>query len=96
MLLHVPQPFATAGGEPLNILHTHWYNVVKPEGQKKCRCCLDGSKRAAPPPGFAHLFRHMLPALTNLAGNSSSASWQLMTCLSPMATLQMRINSPCL
>jgi hypothetical protein len=35
MLPHVPRPFATAGGEPPNILHTHWNNVVKPEGEEE-------------------------------------------------------------
>lgn len=35
-------------GTPPNILRMHWNNVVKPDGTRKCRCCLDGSKRAAP------------------------------------------------
>ena len=36
---------ATHGG---HILRMHWNNVVKADGSRKCRACLDGSKRAAP------------------------------------------------
>jgi hypothetical protein len=35
-------------GKPPNILRIHWQNVVKADGTRKCRSCMDGSKRAAP------------------------------------------------
>jgi len=38
----------TDEGKRPNILRMHWNNVVKPEGDRKCRSCMDGSKRAAP------------------------------------------------
>ena len=35
-------------GKKPNILRVHWQNVVKTDGTRKCRACMDGSKRAAP------------------------------------------------
>jgi hypothetical protein len=34
-------------GQPPNILHIQWNNVVKPDGTRKCHACLDGSKHSA-------------------------------------------------
>ena len=34
--------------EQSRVLRLHWTNVVKPDGQRKSRCCINGSKRAAP------------------------------------------------
>jgi hypothetical protein len=33
---------------PTIILRIQWSNVVKPDGKRKCRACINGSKRAAP------------------------------------------------
>ena len=30
------------------VLRIHWNNVVQADGTRKCRACLDGSKRATP------------------------------------------------
>ena len=35
-------------GRPPNVLRVVWSNLVKTDGVRKCRACLDGSKRAAP------------------------------------------------
>jgi hypothetical protein len=43
----VPRP-RPVDGVPPNILRIQWSNVVKPDGTRKARACLDGSKRAAP------------------------------------------------
>ena len=43
----VPRP-PTTDGYPPNVLRIQWNNVVKPDGTRKCRACLDGSKRSAP------------------------------------------------
>jgi hypothetical protein len=45
--LPVLRPPATPDG-PANILRIQWSNVVKPNGKRKCRACIDGSRRAAP------------------------------------------------
>lgn len=45
--LPVPRPPSTSDG-PANVLRIQWSNVVKPNGKRKCRACIDGSKRAAP------------------------------------------------
>jgi len=45
--LPVPRPKSVNGKKP-NILRQHWTNKVKPGGKRKCRSCMDGSKRAAP------------------------------------------------
>jgi hypothetical protein len=45
--LPVPRPVDTSDGPP-NTLCIQWSNVVKPNGKRKCRACIDGSKRAAP------------------------------------------------
>ena len=34
--------------EQSRVLRLHWTNVVKTDGTRKSRCCVDGSKRAAP------------------------------------------------
>ena len=34
--------------EQCRVLRMHWTNVVKTDGRRKSRCCLDGSRRAAP------------------------------------------------
>ena len=44
----VPRPTSSPDGGPLNILRIVWSNVVKTNGKRKARSCLDGSKRAAP------------------------------------------------
>ena len=31
-----------------HILLTLWSCLVKPDGRRKCRCCINGSRRAAP------------------------------------------------
>jgi hypothetical protein len=43
----IPRPKSTDGIPP-NILCIQWSNVVKPDGTRKCRACLDGSKQSAP------------------------------------------------
>jgi hypothetical protein len=43
----IPRPSSTDGLPP-NILRIQLNNVVKPDGTRKCRACLDGSKRSAP------------------------------------------------
>jgi hypothetical protein len=43
----VPRP-TLVDGEPPNILRIQWSNLVKPDGTRKARACIDGSKRAAP------------------------------------------------
>jgi hypothetical protein len=43
----VPRPPSTPG-TPANVLRIQWSNVVKPNGKRKCRACIDGSRRAAP------------------------------------------------
>jgi hypothetical protein len=50
--LPVPRPSPTSDGF-INILRIIWSNVVKPDGKRKCRACIDGSRRAAP---WLHLF----------------------------------------
>jgi len=45
--LPVPRPVPKPG-ERSNVLRMHWMNVVKPGGKRKCRSCIDGSRRAAP------------------------------------------------
>ena len=42
----VPHPKST-DGQPPNVLHIQWSNVVKPDGTRKCHACLDGSKWSA-------------------------------------------------
>jgi hypothetical protein len=51
--LPVPRPPANTSDGPVNILRIIWSNVVKPDGKRKCRACIDGSPRAAP---WLHLF----------------------------------------
>jgi hypothetical protein len=43
----VPRPQRNSG-VPVNIFRIVWNNHIKPEGTRKTRACLDGSKRAAP------------------------------------------------
>jgi hypothetical protein len=43
----IPRP-KPVDGRPPNVLRIHWTNVVKPDGTRKARACLDGSKRSAP------------------------------------------------
>ena len=43
----IPRP-KSLDGRPANILRIQWSNLVKSDGTRKCRACIDGSKRAAP------------------------------------------------
>ena len=43
----IPRP-ALVDGEPLNILHIQWSNLVKPDGTRKAWACINGLKHAAP------------------------------------------------
>jgi hypothetical protein len=43
----IPRP-KPVDGRPSNILRIQWSNVVKADGIRKCRACIDGSKRSAP------------------------------------------------
>jgi hypothetical protein len=43
----VPRPHST-NGQPANVLRIQWSNLVKPDGTRKCRACLDGSRQSAP------------------------------------------------
>ena len=43
----VPRPPTVDGVRP-NVLRVHWTNLVKTDGRRKCRSCIDGSKCAAP------------------------------------------------
>ena len=43
----IPRP-DLVDGEPPNVLRIQWSNLVKPDGTRKARACIDGSKRAAP------------------------------------------------
>jgi hypothetical protein len=43
----IPRP-KPIDGRPPNILRIQWSNVVKPDGTRKARACLDGSKQSAP------------------------------------------------
>ena len=44
----IPRPGPREDGTPPNVLRVQWSNLVKPCGKRKCRACIDGSKRAAP------------------------------------------------
>jgi hypothetical protein len=44
----VPRPTRSSDGVPPNILRIQWSNLVKPDGTRKARACIDGSKRSAP------------------------------------------------
>ena len=44
----VPRPGSSVDGTPANVLRMQWSNLVKNDGTRKCRACVDGSKRAAP------------------------------------------------
>jgi hypothetical protein len=47
--LGLPVPRPPSSPDALaNILRIIWSNVVKPDGKRKCRACIDGSPRAAP------------------------------------------------
>jgi len=43
----VPRPRSTTDN-PVHILRLQWNNLVKDTGKRKCRACIDGSKRSAP------------------------------------------------
>ena len=43
----IPRP-KSIDGRPANVLRIQWSNLVKSDGTRKCRACIDGSKRAAP------------------------------------------------
>lgn len=44
----VPRPKLSIDGRQPNILRIQWSNLVKPGGKRKCRACIDGSRRSAP------------------------------------------------
>jgi hypothetical protein len=47
--LGTPVPRAhPVGGRRPNILRITWSNLTKTDGKRKCRACIDGSKRSAP------------------------------------------------
>jgi hypothetical protein len=46
--LPVLHPKRSSDGTPANVLRIQWSNLVKPDGTRKCRACIDGSKRSAP------------------------------------------------
>ena len=43
----IPKPKPVHGRSP-NICRVQWSNLVKADGTRKCRACIDGSKRSAP------------------------------------------------
>jgi hypothetical protein len=43
----IPRPIISPSGGKPQILRIVWSNIVKPCGKRKCRACLDGSKRSA-------------------------------------------------
>ena len=45
--LPIPRP-APIDGRPPSVLRSHWSNLVKTDGRRKARLCLDGSKKSAP------------------------------------------------
>jgi hypothetical protein len=44
----IPRPTVSPSGGIPQILRIVWSNLVKSDGRRKCRACLDGSKRSAP------------------------------------------------
>ena len=44
----IPRPKTPPGGDRPHICRPQWSNVVKVDGRRKCRVCLNGSPRAAP------------------------------------------------
>jgi hypothetical protein len=44
----IPRPMVSPSGGVPQILRIVWSNLVKPDGRRTCRACLDGSKRSAP------------------------------------------------
>ena len=85
----VPRPARTAE-HPANVLRAQWVCIVKDDGTRKARICLDGSKRSAP------WLRELASTYASCIETPVCASFLLLLlqkgCLSPRPILPMHIS----